>query len=103
MLGLLAKGTISGKMAKDFFEEMYTTGADPADILKKKGGQITDPAEVEKIIRQVLAANPGAVAEYRSGKEGPFNFLIGQAMKATRGKANPQLVNELLKKALQGP
>jgi len=102
MLGLLAKGTISGKMAKDFFEEMYTTGADPADILKKKGGQITDPAEVEKIIRQVLAANPGAVAEYRSGKEGPFNFLIGQAMKATRGKANPQMVNELLKKALQG-
>jgi len=103
MLGLLAKGTISGKMAKDFFEEMYTTGADPADILKKKGGQITDPAEVEKIIRQVLAANPGAVAEYHSGKEGTFNFLIGQVMKATRGKANPQLVNELLKKALQGP
>ena len=102
MLGLLAKGTISGKMAKDFFEEMYTTGADPADILKKKGGQITDPAEVEKIIRQVLAANPGAVAEYRSGKEAAFNFLIGQVMKATRGKANPQMVNELLKKALQG-
>jgi aspartyl-tRNA(Asn)/glutamyl-tRNA(Gln) amidotransferase subunit B len=102
MLGLLAKSAISGKMAKDFFEEMYTTGADPADILKKKGGQITDPAEVEKIIRQVLAANPGAVAEYHSGKEGTFNFLIGQVMKATRGKANPQLVNELLKKALQG-
>jgi len=101
MLGLLAKGAISGKMAKDFFEEMYTTGADPADILKKKGGQITDPAEVEKIIRDVLAANPGPVAEYRDGKEGAFNFLIGQVMKATRGKANPQLVNELLKKHLQ--
>ncbi len=100
MLGLLAKGTISGKMAKDFFDEMYGTRADPADILKKKGGQIADPAEVEKIIRDVLAANPGAVAEYRGGKEGAFNFLIGQVMKATRGKANPQLVNELLKKAL---
>jgi len=100
MLGLLAKGTISGKMAKDFFDEMYGTGADPADILKMKGGQIADPAEVERIIREVLAANPAAVSEYRGGKEGAFNFLIGQVMKATRGKANPQLVNDLLKKAL---
>ena len=100
MLGLLTKGTISGKMAKDFFDEMYTTGADPAEILKKKGGQIADPAEMEKIIREVLAANPSAVGEYRSGKEGAFNFLIGQVMKATRGKANPQLVNELLRKRL---
>ncbi|MGD0264645.1 MAG: Asp-tRNA(Asn)/Glu-tRNA(Gln) amidotransferase subunit GatB [Candidatus Methylomirabilota bacterium] len=102
MLGLMAKGSISGKMAKEFFDEMYTTGADPADILKKKGGQIADPTEVEKIIRDILAKHPGPVAEYKSGKAGPFNFLIGQVMKATRGKANPQLVNELLKKALQG-
>jgi aspartyl-tRNA(Asn)/glutamyl-tRNA(Gln) amidotransferase subunit B len=102
MLALLAKGSISGKMAKEFFDEMYTTGADPADILKKKGGQIADAGELEKIIRDILAKHPGPVAEYQSGKEGPFNFLIGQVMKATRGKANPQLVNELLKKALQG-
>jgi aspartyl-tRNA(Asn)/glutamyl-tRNA(Gln) amidotransferase subunit B len=102
MLGLLAKGTISGKMAKEFFDEMYATGADPADILKQKGGQIADPSEVEKIVRDVLAKHPGPVAEYKSGKEGPFNFLIGQVMKATRGKANPQLVSESLKKALQG-
>ena len=101
MLGLLANGSISGKMAKDFFEEMYTTGADPAEILKKKGGQIADPAEVEKIIRDILAKNPAAIAEYKGGKEGAFNFLIGQVMKATRGKANPQVVNELLRKALQ--
>jgi aspartyl-tRNA(Asn)/glutamyl-tRNA(Gln) amidotransferase subunit B len=100
LLGLLAKGTISGKMAKDFFEEMYTTRADPAAILKEKGSQIADPTEVEKIIRDVLARNPGPVGEYSSGKEGPFNFLIGQVMKITRGKANPQLVTELLKKAL---
>jgi aspartyl-tRNA(Asn)/glutamyl-tRNA(Gln) amidotransferase subunit B len=102
MLGLLAKGSISGKMAKEFFDEMYATGADPADILKKKGGQIADAGELEKIVRDILAKHPGPVAEYKSGKEGPFNFLIGQVMKATRGKANPQLVNELLKKALQG-
>jgi aspartyl-tRNA(Asn)/glutamyl-tRNA(Gln) amidotransferase subunit B len=103
MLGLLAKGAISGKMAKEFFDEMYATGADPADILKKKGGQITDSAEMEKIIRDVLAAHPAAVADFQGGKEGAFNFLIGQVMKATRGKANPQLVNDLLKKALTAP
>jgi len=97
----LGTGEISGKMAKEFFDEMYATGADPADILKKKGGQITDPTEVEKIIRDVLAANPAAVSEYRGGKEGAFNFLIGQVMKATRGKANPRLVNDLLRNQLK--
>jgi aspartyl-tRNA(Asn)/glutamyl-tRNA(Gln) amidotransferase subunit B len=101
MLGLLAKGAISGKMAKEFFDEMYGSGTDPAEILKKKGGQITDSAEVEKIVAGVLAAHPGPVAECRAGKEGTFNFLIGQVMKATKGKANPKLVNELLKKMLQ--
>jgi aspartyl-tRNA(Asn)/glutamyl-tRNA(Gln) amidotransferase subunit B len=101
MLGLLAKGAISGKMAKEFFDEMYGSGTDPAEILKKKGGQITDSAEVEKIVAEVLAAHPGPVAECRAGKEGTFNFLIGQVMKATKGKANPKLVNELLKKMLQ--
>jgi aspartyl-tRNA(Asn)/glutamyl-tRNA(Gln) amidotransferase subunit B len=101
MLGLLAKGAISGKMAKEFFDEMYGAGADPAEILKKKGGQITDSAEVEKIVAGVLAAHPGPVAECRAGKEGTFNFLIGQVMKATKGKANPKLVNELLRKLLQ--
>ncbi|HSB77643.1 MAG TPA: Asp-tRNA(Asn)/Glu-tRNA(Gln) amidotransferase subunit GatB [Candidatus Methylomirabilis sp.] len=101
MLRLLATGAISGKMAKEFFDEMYGSGADPAEILKKKGGQITDTAEVEKIIAGVLAGHPGPVAEYNAGKENAFNFLIGQVMKATKGKANPKLVNELLKKTLQ--
>jgi aspartyl-tRNA(Asn)/glutamyl-tRNA(Gln) amidotransferase subunit B len=103
MLGLLTKGTISGKMAKGFFDEMYSTGADPADVLKKKGGQISDTAELETIIQNVLAKNPAAVTEYKGGKAGAFNFLIGQVMKATRGKANPQLVNELLRKQLHAP
>ncbi|HSC70402.1 MAG TPA: Asp-tRNA(Asn)/Glu-tRNA(Gln) amidotransferase subunit GatB [Candidatus Methylomirabilis sp.] len=101
MLDLLAKGAISGKMAKQFFDEMYGAGADPAEILKKQGGQITDSAEVEQIIQAILAAHPGPVAECRAGKEGTFNFLVGQVMKATKGKANPKLVNELLKKLLQ--
>lgn len=101
MLDLLAKGTISGKMAKGFFDEMYATGADPAEVLKQKGGQITDAGEIEAIIRDVIGQHAGPAAEYRAGKETAFNFLIGQVMRATKGKANPKLVNERLKKILQ--
>jgi aspartyl-tRNA(Asn)/glutamyl-tRNA(Gln) amidotransferase subunit B len=100
MLGLLAAGSISGKMAKEFFDEMYATGADPGELLKKKGAQITDTGEIETIIRGIMAANPGPLAEYRAGKESTFNFFVGQVMKATRGKANPQVVSEMLKRML---
>jgi len=102
MLDLLAKGTISGKMAKDFFDAMYVTGADPGDILKQKGGQIADAGALEKIVQDVLVKNAAAIAELRKGKDSAFNFLVGQVMKATRGKANPQLASELLKRLLQG-
>ncbi len=101
MLDLVAKGTISGKMAKEFFDEMYATGADPAEILRKKGGQITDVGEIDGIIRAVVEQHAGPVAEFKAGKEGAFNFLVGQVMKATKGKANPKLANELLRKILQ--
>jgi aspartyl-tRNA(Asn)/glutamyl-tRNA(Gln) amidotransferase subunit B len=100
LLGLLAKGAISGKMAKEFFDEMYASGADPADILSTKGGQITDAGEVEAIVRAVVEKHAGPVAEYRGGKESAFNFLVGQVMRATKGKANPKLVNDLLKQIL---
>ena len=100
LLGLLAKGAISGKMAKEFFDEMYASGADPADILRTKGGQITDAGEVETIVRAVVEKHAGPVAEYRGGKETAFNFLVGQVMRATKGKANPKLVNDLLKQIL---
>jgi aspartyl-tRNA(Asn)/glutamyl-tRNA(Gln) amidotransferase subunit B len=100
LLGLLATGAISGKMAKEFFEEMYASGADPADILKTKGGQITDAGEVEAIVRAVVEKHAGPVTEYRGGKETAFNFLVGQVMRATKGKANPKLVNDLLKQIL---
>jgi len=102
MLDLLAKGTISGKMAKEFFDEMYGAGADPAEIVKQKGGQIIDQGQVEAIIQEIIARHPGPVAEYRGGKESTFNFFVGQVMRATKGKANPQLVNDLLRKLLQG-
>jgi aspartyl-tRNA(Asn)/glutamyl-tRNA(Gln) amidotransferase subunit B len=104
LLRLLADRRISGKMAKEFFDEMYATGADPAELLTQTGGQITDSAEIEKIVQGVVAAHPGPLAEYRAGKESTFNFFVGQVMKATRGKANPQVVGELLKRLLaHGP
>jgi aspartyl-tRNA(Asn)/glutamyl-tRNA(Gln) amidotransferase subunit B len=89
MLSLLAKGAISGKMGKEFFDAMYSGGADPADLLKQKGAQVTDTAELEQIIQGIIDGNPGPVAEYRGGKESTFNFFVGQVMKATRGRANP--------------
>jgi aspartyl-tRNA(Asn)/glutamyl-tRNA(Gln) amidotransferase subunit B len=101
MLSLVSKDAISGKMAKEFFDEMYATGADPAALFAKRGSQITDIAELEKIVAEIVAKHPGPVAEYAAGKDTALNFLVGQVMKATKGKANPKLANELLKKAVQ--
>lgn len=100
LLGLVAQGKISGKMAKEFFEAMYATGADPAELLKQKGGQITDASALEAIIAEIIAKHPGPLAEYRGGKETAFNFFVGQVMRATKGKANPAVVGEILKKLL---
>ncbi len=101
LLGLLAAGTISGKMAKEFFDEMYASGADPAEIFRKKGGQITDAAAIEGIVRSVVEQHAGPVAEFKAGKETALNFLVGQVMRATKGKANPKAVNDLLRKFLE--
>jgi aspartyl-tRNA(Asn)/glutamyl-tRNA(Gln) amidotransferase subunit B len=101
LLGLVEKGTISISMAKDVFSEMFKTGYSAAQIVQEKGlGQISDVAELSRIVEQVIAENPGPVAEYLGGKEPVLRFLVGQVMKATRGKANPHLVNELLKQKL---
>ena len=103
MIQLIEDGTISGKMAKDIIEEMYRTGRPPKAIIEEKGMiQITDEAAIAKIIADVLAANTGQVEQYRGGKEKLFGYFVGQVMKATQGKANPQLINELLKKMLAG-
>jgi len=103
MLKLLEKGTISGKIAKTVFDEMYRTGKEPAEIVEEKGlVQVSDAGAIEKIIDEVLAANPDNVAEYRGGKEKLFGFFVGQVMKASKGKANPALVNEVLLKKLKG-
>jgi len=103
MLKMIKEGTISGKIAKDVFEEMYRTGEHPATIVKEKGWiQILDEAEIARAIQRVVDANPKLVDDYRKGKEKLFGFLVGEVMKETKGKANPKLVNELLRKKLKG-
>jgi len=104
LVARIADSTLSGKLAKDVFEALWNgEGKDADAIIEAKGlKQISDAGALEKIIDEVLAANPKSVEEFRAGKEKAFNALVGQAMKATRGKANPQQVNELLKKKLAG-
>jgi len=95
--------TISGKLAKDVFEAMWTEGRDADAVIEAKGlRQITDTSAIEKAIDEVMAANPKQLAEYRSGKDKLFGFFVGQTMKATGGKANPAQLNELLKRKLGG-
>jgi len=95
--------TISGKMAKDVFIEMFKTGKGPAEIVKEKGmSQITDSSAIEKMVDEVLAANAQSVADYRGGKTKLFGFFVGQVMKASKGQANPELVNKLLQEKLKG-
>jgi aspartyl-tRNA(Asn)/glutamyl-tRNA(Gln) amidotransferase subunit B len=101
MLGLMKDGTISGKIAKTVFEEMYKTGKRAKEIVAEQGlVQITDQTAVEQAVAEVLKTHPKEVSEYKGGKEKLFGFFVGQVMKATQGKANPQLVNEILKKRL---
>src|SRR5580692_6422550 len=103
LIDLIADGTISGRLAKDVFTEMVMSGADPEAIVEAKGlRQLTDSAAIEATIDAVLAAQPDKVAEYRAGRDKLYGFFVGQVMRATQGKANPALVNQLLKKKLAG-
>jgi aspartyl-tRNA(Asn)/glutamyl-tRNA(Gln) amidotransferase subunit B len=103
MIRLIQAGQISGKMAKEVSEAMYRTGKPPEAIIAEKGlVQITDEGALSATIAEILEKNPAQVAQYRAGKEKVFAFFVGQAMKATQGKANPQMINDLLKKMLAG-
>jgi aspartyl-tRNA(Asn)/glutamyl-tRNA(Gln) amidotransferase subunit B len=103
MLMMVEKGTISGKIAKSVFEDMVSSGKMPQAIVAEKGlVQVSDSTALEQAIQEVLNAQADKVADYRSGNEKIFGFLMGQIMKATKGKANPQMVNDLLKKKLAG-
>jgi aspartyl-tRNA(Asn)/glutamyl-tRNA(Gln) amidotransferase subunit B len=101
MLKLIDNGTISGKIAKTVFEEIYRTGKDAEVVVREKGlVQITDSGAIEKAVDDIIAGNPKEVERYKAGEEKLIGFLVGQVMKKTKGKANPQMVNELLKKKL---
>jgi aspartyl-tRNA(Asn)/glutamyl-tRNA(Gln) amidotransferase subunit B len=103
LLQRIADATISGKLAKEVFEAMWGSGRDADAIIEEKGlRQITDSGALERVIDEVIARNPGQLADYRAGKDKLFGFFVGQAMKATQGKANPAQLNALLKKKL-GP
>ncbi len=103
LIALIDAGTISGKIAKTVFAEMWSSGKNPDVIVKEKGlTQITDTGAIEKIVDDVIAANPAQAAEYRSGKEKVFGFFVGQAMKASKGQASPDVMNEILRKKLKG-
>ncbi|WP_424768855.1 Asp-tRNA(Asn)/Glu-tRNA(Gln) amidotransferase subunit GatB [Paenibacillus sp. sgz302251] len=97
MIGLLEKGTISGKIAKTVFKAMLETGKLPQQIVEEQGlVQISDEGAIQAIVNQIVEANPQSVEDYRAGKEKAIGFLVGQIMKETKGKANPALVNKLL-------
>jgi aspartyl-tRNA(Asn)/glutamyl-tRNA(Gln) amidotransferase subunit B len=103
LIDLIADATISGRLAKDVFAEMVASGADPGAIVEAKGlRQVTDSGAIEAAIDTVLAAQAEKVAEYRAGRDKLYGFFVGQIMRATEGKANPGLVNELLRKKLTG-
>ena len=99
---MITTGKISGKIAKDVFEKMQDSDKDPQQIVEKEGLiQQSDPKELEKIISEVLSKNQDKVIQYKSGKMKLFGYFVGEVMKVSKGKANPQLVNEILKTKLK--
>jgi aspartyl-tRNA(Asn)/glutamyl-tRNA(Gln) amidotransferase subunit B len=101
LIRLIDAGTITSPVAKEVFEDMYATGDPAGEIVKRKNlARVDDEATIEAAVREVVAANPGPVAQYRAGKTQTLGFLVGQVMKATKGKANPPIVNTLMRRVL---
>ena len=99
---LIDKGTISSSIAKKVFEELLENPRDPEEIIKEKGWiQISDEGAIKEVVQKILEANPGSIADYKAGKDRTLGFLVGQAMKETKGKANPQLLNKLFLEELK--
>ena len=98
----IGEGKLSSKLAKEVLAEMFSTGSDPSRIIQEKGlVQISDEAELGKIIQVVISKNQKAVEDYKKGKENSLQFLVGQIMLETRGKANPQVVRQMLLSTLR--
>ena len=103
MIALIDKGTISGKIAKTVFESMWNEGKTATVIIKEQGlVQMSDEGELGGIVEAVIAAHPQSVADFKAGKEKAIGFLVGQIMRQTKGRANPELVNRILKEKLTG-
>ena len=104
LIHLIKDGTISGKIAKSVLPEVFETGKSPRRVVEQKGlAQISDSSAIETIIDQVIADNPSSAQDYRDGKKKAIGFLVGQVMRTTKGKANPQMVNQILRKKLDAP
>jgi aspartyl-tRNA(Asn)/glutamyl-tRNA(Gln) amidotransferase subunit B len=104
MIGLMRDGTISSKIAKEVFAEMLSTGEDPATVVRRKGlVQISDEGEIRKAVEEVVARSAAQAEKYRAGNAGILGYFVGEVMKATKGKANPGIVNDLLKEILGAP
>jgi aspartyl-tRNA(Asn)/glutamyl-tRNA(Gln) amidotransferase subunit B len=101
LIDLIADGTLSGRLAKEVFEAMFESGRPPAEIVEERGlKQVSDSGEIEALIDTIIAGNADKVAEYKSGKDKLFGFFVGQVMKASQGKANPKVVNDILHEKL---
>jgi aspartyl-tRNA(Asn)/glutamyl-tRNA(Gln) amidotransferase subunit B len=102
LISRIEDGTISGKIAKDIFEKMWSSGKEVDEIIQSEGlKQVTDDKEIESMIDGVIKSNPEQLEQYRSGKDRLFGFFVGQVMKASQGKANPKQVNDILKSKLE--
>jgi aspartyl-tRNA(Asn)/glutamyl-tRNA(Gln) amidotransferase subunit B len=101
LLAIVEDGTINGKIAKKIFADMVDTGKAPKLIIEEQGlSQVTDTGAIEDEVRRIIEANPSQVEQYRSGKESLIGYFVGQVMKATKGAANPKMVNETLRRLL---
>jgi aspartyl-tRNA(Asn)/glutamyl-tRNA(Gln) amidotransferase subunit B len=104
LVGLIDAGQISGKQGKEVFAEMFASGKGAAEIVREKGlVQVSDAGAIEALVDEAIAKNPKSVADFRAGNPAAINFLKGQVMKLSKGKANPQLVGECLLRKLQSP
>ena len=102
LIGLIEKGTISSKIAKDVLEKMFEEKEKPSVIIEKNGWvQISDEGAIREVVQKILDANPQSIIDFKNGKDRALGFLVGQAMKATKGKANPQMLNEMFKEAMK--
>jgi aspartyl-tRNA(Asn)/glutamyl-tRNA(Gln) amidotransferase subunit B len=98
MLKMMEEDVISSKIAKTVFEEMFYTGKDPEEIVEEKGlKQISDEDKLESLVEQIIEDNPDVIEDIRNGKDKAIGYLVGQVMKETKGKANPQMVNKMFK------